>query len=77
MEAEQPSDLAVEVDFASLDAGPKERTLAHFEDFSGQAEAIGLDKPPNTDTVSDFNLCHCPTLSKNLCGVINNYLPRN
>jgi hypothetical protein len=66
MQAQQAADLAVEVHFASLDAGSKERTLAYFENFSGQAEAIGLDQPPNTDTISNFNLCHYPTLSKSL-----------
>ena len=66
MEAKQPSNFAVEVHFASLDPGPKKRALADFENFSGQAEAIGLDQPPNTDTISNFNLRHCPTLSKSL-----------
>ena len=54
MQAQQPSDLAVEVHFASLDTGPKERALAYFENSSGQAEAIGLDDPPNTHTISNF-----------------------
>ncbi len=58
VEAQQPSDLAVEVHFTSLDTGSKKRALAYFENFSGQTEAIGLDEPANTDTVSDFNLCH-------------------
>jgi hypothetical protein len=66
MEAQQPSDLAVEVHFASLDTGPKERTLTYFENSSTQAEAIGLHEPPNIDTVANFNLCHDPTLSKSL-----------
>ena len=54
MKAQQPSDLAVEVHFASLDTGSKEGTLAYFENSSGKAEAIGLYEPPNTHTVSDF-----------------------
>jgi len=66
METQQPSNFPVEVYLASLNTGPKQRTLAHFEYSSGQSQTIGLHQSPNTNLVADFDFCHGLTLSKGL-----------
>ena len=64
MQTEQPSNFAVEVYFASLNAGSEQRALAYFENSSPQTYTIGLHKSTDTNLVADFDFCHGPTLSK-------------
>jgi len=77
MHTEQSSDFAVEVHFAPLNAGPKQRALAYFENSSLQSQTIGLHESTNTNLVADFDFCHGLTLSKVLRETIKKYAPWN
>ncbi len=66
MDVQEPSDLSVEVHFATLNARAKKRALAHFENLSRQSQAIRVDESSNTDPVTNFHLRHDSLLSDNI-----------
>ena len=73
MKAEQSANLAVEIYFASLHALSKERALTNLENSSCYSPTVRLYETSNQDTVTNFDLFHGPTLSKNSVQVIRNY----
>src|ERR1700674_271250 len=64
VKAQQPSNLPIEVYFASLDTRREQCALADFENPSGQTQAIRMHQSSNIDAVANFDLFHGFTLWK-------------
>jgi hypothetical protein len=73
VQAQQSSDLAVEIHLASLDARAKERALAYFQNLSRLSKTIRVDQPPDQDTVANFDFSHGLLVSKIGQGPIKKY----
>jgi hypothetical protein len=56
--AQQPSYFAIEVDFTTLDVGPEQSAWTHIKNSSNQSQTIRMDKSPNTNAVTDLQMCH-------------------